>query len=223
MKMCSKCGVLKDETEFYNRSGKRKNEKMAWCKKCNNKITGEIVIEKRRNNKLKGIKIKGGKCKICGLKFNNDPYIFHFHHLDPLIKENNFRNITSFNTFLKEIDKCILVCGNCHREIHGNLYPKYLLKKVIKYDYQINKNTDKLRDLKQDFINYKGGKCLHCGYLKYDGALEFHHVNPNEKEFTIGYSFMKKSYLENLYELDKCIMLCCNCHARIHNEKRLEN
>ena len=43
------------------------------------------------------------------------------------------------------------------------------------------------RNLKKDAINYKGGKCVSCGYNKCQGALEFHHIDPNEKDFTIAH------------------------------------
>lgn len=69
--------------------------------------------------------------------------------------------------------------------------------------------------LKQEAVDYKGGKCLSCNYDKYQGALEFHHLNPNEKEFNI--SQIKFFSLNSIKkELDKCILLCSNCHKEIH-------
>jgi len=68
---------------------------------------------------------------------------------------------------------------------------------------------------KQTAIEYKGGKCCKCGYNKYIGALEFHHTNPKEKEFdwkTIRLVSKDKFYKE----LDKCILLCANCHREEH-------
>jgi len=63
-------------------------------------------------------------------------------------------------------------------------------------------------------IEYKGGKCVGCGYDKCVRALQFHHLNPNEKEFGIG---SKSVSLEKLKkEVDKCILVCSNCHAEIH-------
>lgn len=76
---------------------------------------------------------------------------------------------------------------------------------------------DRWKQRKLDAIEYKGGKCEVCGYDKFYGALEFHHVNPKEKEFD-----WKKLRLRNWesikFELDKCVCVCANCHREIHNE-----
>ena len=60
----------------------------------------------------------GGKCADCGLK--DDPSVFDFHHLDPSKKEIAFgsRGGKSFDTLKPELDKCILLCANCHRKRH---------------------------------------------------------------------------------------------------------
>lgn len=73
-------------------------------------------------------------------------------------------------------------------------------------------------------IEYLGGKCSRCGYDKCDRAIEFHHINPSEKDFTIGHrtsiifdnnpDFFKR-------ELDKCILLCRNCHRKEHDTEEL--
>jgi hypothetical protein len=67
-------------------------------------------------------------------------------------------------------------------------------------------------------VEYKGGKCMRCGYNKCINALEFHHKNPDEKEFTLShlknYSFTK--IIRD--ELDKCELVCANCHREIHFE-----
>lgn len=64
-------------------------------------------------------------------------------------------------------------------------------------------------------IFYKGGKCQLCGYNKSIRALQFHHLNPEEKDFTI--SGGTKSFEKMKPELDKCILVCSNCHAEIHD------
>ena len=73
------------------------------------------------------------------------------------------------------------------------------------------------RSLKQKAIEYKGGKCENCGYDKCNAALEFHHKNPETKEFSLSklknYKFSKA--VEE--ELDKCSLLCANCHREIHD------
>ena len=67
--------------------------------------------------------------------------------------------------------------------------------------------------VKKACLEYKGGKCVMCGYDKYIGALDFHHVEPNEKDFIISGS---ERFTERVRaELDKCIVLCANCHREV--------
>ena len=68
---------------------------------------------------------------------------------------------------------------------------------------------------KQAAIDYKGGQCLQCGYKRCRAALAFHHRNPAEKEFQIATMFAW-SWARILQELDKCDLLCMNCHAERH-------
>lgn len=63
-------------------------------------------------------------------------------------------------------------------------------------------------------ISYLGGKCAYCGYDKCRAALEFHHLDPDEKDpVGLDPARSKKKFFE---ELDKCILLCSNCHREEH-------
>lgn len=70
---------------------------------------------------------------------------------------------------------------------------------------------------KQALVDRKGGKCAICGYNKYLGALEFHHINPSEKEIGLKQSLSKLSKETVEKEIDKCILLCSNCHREVHS------
>ena len=73
--------------------------------------------------------------------------------------------------------------------------------------------------VKIKLIEYKGGKCVKCGYSKYLGALQFHHLNPQEKDFSLS-RVRSLNFNEKIkQELDKCILVCSNCHFEIHGEK----
>lgn len=71
---------------------------------------------------------KGGKCTICG--YNKCEEALELHHLDPSEKEFNIsdRNLrySDWPMIKKEIEKGVLVCSNCHREIHTGLHPEFL-------------------------------------------------------------------------------------------------
>lgn len=78
---------------------------------------------------------------------------------------------------------------------------------------------------KLQIIQSFGGKCSQCGYKKNMAALTFHHLDPKQKQFKLdvrSLSNRKYECIEN--ELSKCILLCHNCHAEIHNpQHNLEN
>lgn len=71
--------------------------------------------------------------------------------------------------------------------------------------------------MKARAVEYKGGKCTVCGYDKCIHALCFHHKDSSTKEFTIGGSY-NRSWNSIKQELDKCIIVCMNCHVEIHSE-----
>ena len=64
-------------------------------------------------------------------------------------------------------------------------------------------------------VVYKGSSCLICGYDGYEGAMAFHHIHPEEKEFGIS-AKLYYSWTRLKPELDKCVLLCCRCHAEVH-------
>ncbi len=61
-----------------------------------------------------------------------------------------------------------------------------------------------------------GSKCCMCGYDKCIEALEFHHLNKNEKEEKPSKAILSWSFERAKTELDKCILVCANCHREIH-------
>ena len=75
--------------------------------------------------------------------------------------------------------------------------------------------NERRKEIKPKAVAYKGGRCELCGYNKCMAALDFHHKNPAEKEFSIsGMHCLSWSKLKS--ELDKCILVCANCHREIH-------
>jgi hypothetical protein len=77
--------------------------------------------------------------------------------------------------------------------------------------------SERRRINKRKCIEYKGGKCTQCGYDKCDRALEFHHLDPTEKDFIISKNIALK-FDKMKPELDKCILVCANCHREIHDK-----
>ena len=74
---------------------------------------------------------------------------------------------------------------------------------------------DRFRRYKRQAIDYKGGKCVRCGYDKCIGSLVFHHRNSDEKD--PNWRRMRNWKFDRVkLELDKCDLLCSNCHGEIH-------
>jgi hypothetical protein len=69
--------------------------------------------------------------------------------------------------------------------------------------------------MKQKALEYKGGVCHGCGYSACPNAMVFHHLDPSKKEFNFGGS-TNRSWASMKTELDKCVLLCANCHAEVH-------
>lgn len=72
------------------------------------------------------------------------------------------------------------------------------------------------RDVKECVLKAFGSECSICGYNKCNEALEFHHLVPEKKDFSIS-SFKVEDISKIIYELKKCICVCGNCHREIHN------
>lgn len=78
------------------------------------------------------------------------------------------------------------------------------------------------RERKLRLIASMGGKCSNCGYARNYAALEFHHVEPSEKQFQLDMRSLANLQWELIVaEARKCRLLCANCHAEWHNPNSL--
>lgn len=83
---------------------------------------------------------------------------------------------------------------------------KYLIKAVAK----------RRKKILEMAIEYKGGKCILCGYNKCIQSLYFHHVGNSKKDFGISDRGYTRSWERVKQEIDKCILVCANCHRELH-------
>lgn len=120
------------------------------------------------------------------------------HTINETISEFNI----SKTTLLKYCDKKRVILSDGER-------------KKLKVTYVQNRRIK----LKLMAIEYKGGCCEICGYNKSNWALGFHHINPTEKDFNIGYKGYTRSWEKVKKEIDKCMLVCSNCHAEIHEKQ----
>lgn len=112
--------------------------------------------------------IHGNKCAICG--YNKTPRALQFHHINE--EEKSFGlsdgNTRSWEDSVAESKKCILVCGNCHAEIHDGLITiplktslneELLKEKSDEKGYNMTKNGKVVKPEKETIKNY----CPDCG------------------------------------------------------------
>lgn len=112
-KTCSFCGILKTTENSFSKNNQ------SYCKKCNSIKTAI----RSRKFKIKCVEYKGGKCEKCG--YDKCNAALEFHHKDPEKKDFGIasQKTRSLNEKVKlELDKCDLLCSNCHREEHERLY-----------------------------------------------------------------------------------------------------
>lgn len=168
--------------------------------------------------KIRAINYLGGKCHKCG---NSNIHTLDFHHIDQKTKEFSISLVglhRKWSIIEEEIKKCILLCRNCH---------------MIEHSKNITPESVRRIKIKQQLLEYKGSfRCSQCQIEDVDGIiLDFHHTK--DKEIGIGdligrstgYHTKKQFNLTDkiLKELDKCIILCRNCHVINHTNLILYN
>lgn len=157
-------------------------------------------------------------CKNCGKTFPNHIYIDGKHHitsnrkhcLDCIPFKSGLRLKNGILLKKGEKQKPSVTCKLCGR--------------VYLYDYtkghclticnSCNANR-KRKNRKIKAVEYKGGCCCKCGYATCMEALEFHHIDDSKKEFALSWMY-SLSWDKMKKELDKCALLCSNCHREIH-------
>lgn len=168
-----------------------------------------------RNLTLRQISSESKKC------FSSIRYWMKKHKLKPNFK--NFKQGYDYNATKKIIgDK--RYCPNCKKYLVMSEF--YLRRKNNCSGWCkscVSKDTiNRGRKIKLECIEYKGGACKNCGYNKCQAALDFHHRNPKEKDFSICKRYSACKLNDKIKkELDKCDLLCANCHREEHwNNKK---
>ena len=200
-------------------------EESRWAKrdygpKIENKLAKtDTQYIKRQSRKIFAVRHAGGKCEavryvggksiICGY---NHPIALSFHHNDSSNKTNTISNMIRGNgkdnsqkAIKEEIEKCTLMCVNCHSEIHSN-----------------NNNIPK-----KELLRIVGiGHCIYCGYESDNiASLHFHHRDRKNRNFSISSTYnpssetpiFKKEMPIIKKELKKCDVICANCHILAHS------
>lgn len=143
--------------------------------------------------------------------------------------------VSRYDNSFKNIDNLIFKMQNYYNEGHSirevakefnvTVYSSkknIVTRKKISFKNDNDRKQSKVKGViywrqraKLKLIEYKGGKCIICGYNKCIKALEFHHINPLDKDFTISGKTVSLDRMKK--EVDKCILICSNCHCEIHD------
>lgn len=116
----------------------------------------------------------------------------------------NFRN--------KLIGKLQSNCRDCQKIMKDNHYNS-------NKDWYMKRNLERRNSYREWFSKFKSTlKCSYCGE-NHPSTLDFHHEDPNEKEYEISVMVHNSHHIDKiLEEITKCIVLCANCHRKIHWE-----
>ena len=151
------------------------------------------------------------QCRKCGKMFpiqmgvgDKRIRLYHRRHYCLQCVPLGQRPQTVFGTMNKEV-----TCSTC-----GTVYT-HNRRSTSKECRRCTKLRKKLIT-KSRAVEYKGGKCIKCGYDSCLEALSFHHRNPEEKEFKISNWRYGGHWDKIAKELDKCDLLCVRCHVEVH-------
>ena len=108
---------------------------------------------------------------------------------------------------LSRLRRC--ACGeNDPSKFYGN---KFWMCAKCWNSYSLRRGKEKVEWARTQL----GGRCVHCGFKKHRCALDFHHLNRNEKD--VAFRSMRSWSLDRIArEIKKCVLLCKNCHAALH-------
>lgn len=129
-----------------------------------------------QQRKQRIVYVMGGQCALCGYKKNI--YALEMHHINPKEKKFTFSNTKDYHSWeelMEEMKKCVLLCANCHREVHYSLRNENI---VLKSSYDENKGKEILSEIQKEKekteyfcidckkkISYKAVRCQKCAEL----------------------------------------------------------
>ena len=162
---------------------------------------------KKHRKQLKRLLVAacGGRCASCA--YAGTPAALDFHHRDASTKDfaiSEFHG--SWEQLLVEAKKCDLLCANCHRLRHAHEDLSAKGGPVIAFR----------RRTKARAVDLMGGECFGCGFSGLSAVYDFHHWDADEKEFGIAQDGIPRRWVDVVAELEKCVMLCANCHREVH-------
>lgn len=152
------------------------------------------------------------KCKTCGKEFeaqkSTKKYCCRSCQNKAAWGRKKEREVMLAQGIDPDIKHC-LICNSAFKPKDKNANQRLCCYNCMPEGKQLLR-TDFINLIKQQY----GGRCERCGYDIYLGALDFHHIDPKEKDFTVGDKDFRLQ--ECIEEIKKCILICSNCHREFH-------
>jgi hypothetical protein len=183
------------EEEYKNREIIKETNKPRLCKKCQCQLPRFVKQGTKKIDCRKRM-----YCLTCS-PFNERKMCGP----DPMYYEKGCAGKRFRQKF--KVDRICKTCGKIYHQSSRNL------------ECSTCRNRKRRLDIKLKLIEYKGGKCEICGYSKCNSALEFHHKDSSTKDDTISL-MMSQEYEVIKKEVDKCNLLCSNCHRELHHNEK---
>jgi len=200
------------KVKYYEKNKVEIKKRSHEFKKKQRQINIKIRDEFKRNH----------PCTKCGEK---DIRCLDFHHVgddkDRCINRM-VKSPVSTERLLREIKKCIILCGNCHHKLHARnrKYTYNLLdmektyKEYGRKEYFRRHRYNQRMKAKRFVFEIKSRSKCKCGE-QYVACLDFHHKY--NKQFTVQQMTVGRFSVDKIKkELDKCVLICKNCHRKLH-------
>ena len=138
-----------------------------------------------------------------------------------LIKNIVLQNVKILQRGKNRNKSRIKVCEYCKKEFEPLKYGATRIYCFECIPETFKAGNQMRRKIKEWAVQYKGGQCENCGYNKCNDALDFHHRDKNKKDFCLSDKNLILRWSEIKKELDKCSLLCANCHREEHSKEGL--
>lgn len=211
--------------KYKNLTEEERADRLLKCKKYNQEVQADEEKRLRRNainaesarSRVAWLDVYKSSC-VCASCGISDVDLFEFHHVDPAKKDGIISQMIrtkSIAVVANELAQCICLCANCHRKLHALEREASKLKSNCR-----NRRGPSALEAIRWVTEYKQiNKCAGCGESD-THLLDMHHLDPSQKEACVSTLLQYATSIDKVKEeVEKCQVLCVNCHRKLHKEE----